>query len=410
MIPLVTFYSSLNLENTLASDIYLNKSIFSEIENIELFEPVSELTPDLKKEIALKGTSGIGILILTGGIESLAAELLEDTDAPVILLVNSKNNSLAAGLEIYGKYRDKNKINLISFEDYPNKVKNSFKLLNVFKKINSLRLLEIGKPSDWLLTSKDKHDFGKFKSELAYLDMEEINNFKSKIEPKELNDSVNTLNELFAGSRSQAEIEKSAKIYLSLRRMIEKEKANGISVKCFDLLNEEVTACLALSLLNDEGIVAGCEGDLQALITLVLVKELFGTTGWMANPSALNFEQNTFKLAHCTVPSNLLVEKGELDTHFESGKSLGVRGKMKKGKVTLIRIGGNFDKIQLAEGEVVENDHFVSDLCRTQVTIKLETDLGDWLNSALGNHQVMFYGHQAETVKEFARLTGLEIV
>lgn len=411
MIPLVTLYSSLNLENVSKSVFDFDNSIFAKIPNLEILKPSHKLSDNLKKILKENSKSGLGILILSGGVESIAADIISLTDGPILLLINSKNNSLAAGLEIYGKFRNECNIRLISYEDYPEKVKNNFNLMNVFNKINSLRLLEIGEPSPWLLTSKNKNSFTTFDSELRHIELSEIGKHRSNIDKAELEKTIELFNSNFKnGTDSINEIKKSAEIYLSLKSIIKKEKADGVSVRCFDLLDDEVTACLALSELNDEGIIAGCEGDLQALITLVLVKELFNTGGWMANPSGLNFDENTFKLAHCTVPNSMLQESGELDSHFESGKSLGIRGKLKKGSVTIVRIGGEFDKVQIAEGEIVENENFSPDLCRTQVTIRLKRDLSEWLDNALGNHQIMFYGHHADTVKEFAKLTGLEIV
>ena len=52
------------------------------------------------------------------------------------------------------------------------------------------------------------------------------------------------------------------------------------------------TGCLALALLNDEGIPAGCEGDLQSIFTLLIAKTLTGQAGFMANPAFINDDLN----------------------------------------------------------------------------------------------------------------------
>lgn len=48
---------------------------------------------------------------------------------------------------------------------------------------------------------------------------------------------------------------------------------------------------LAVSLLNDEGIPAGNEGDLQAVMTLLMVHELTGQPGFIANPAFIDTQK-----------------------------------------------------------------------------------------------------------------------
>ena len=76
---------------------------------------------------------------------------------------------------------------------------------------------------------------------------------------------------------------------------------------------------MALSLLNDDGIIAGCEGDLQSIFTLLAVKALTGKDGFMANPSMINSRTNELILAHCTVGLKQ-TERYIIRNHFETEK------------------------------------------------------------------------------------------
>ncbi len=89
-------------------------------------------------------------------------------------------------------------------------------------------------------------------------------------------------------------------------------------MKCFDLLEYQKTACLQLAKLD---IPAGCEGDLNAVFIMLLIRYIFGKPSWMANVCKLN----PLVLAHCTVPLEM-VEDYELTTHVESGIGIAVRG------------------------------------------------------------------------------------
>jgi L-fucose isomerase-like protein len=114
-------------------------------------------------------------------------------------------------------------------------------------------------------------------------------------------------------------IEGALKIYSGFKAIVNKYKLDGITVRCFDLLEiYKNTGCLGLSLLNNEGIVAGCEGDIPALISMVILHYLTDEPVFMANPASINIDKNEVILTHCTLPLNM-PDKFYLKTHFESG-------------------------------------------------------------------------------------------
>jgi len=49
-------------------------------------------------------------------------------------------------------------------------------------------------------------------------------------------------------------------------------------------------------------------------------------------------------------------------------------------------------------------------LCRTQAIIQINGDLNKWLDSSLGNHQIIVYGDITEKLKTFCRLTDIEVI
>ena len=153
-------------------------------------------------------------------------------------------------------------------------------------------------------------------------------------------------------------------------------------------------------LLNDEGVVAGCEGDVPAALAMLWVRCLLGKPSWMANPARLDAAAGTLTLAHCTVPRTIVTATRE-DTHFESGLGRALAGEVPPGPVTLLRLGGTgLDRLWLAEGEVVASGS-ESDLCRTQATVSLPPGVVEGLLSGpLGNHVVLVPGRHG------ARLRG----
>ena len=82
---------------------------------------------------------------------------------------------------------------------------------------------------------------------------------------------------------------KAMRLYQAVKIICEKKKLDAVTLSCFSLIEKlGTTGCLALALLNDEGIPAGCEGDLQSIFTLLIAKTLTGQAGFMANPAFIN--------------------------------------------------------------------------------------------------------------------------
>jgi L-fucose isomerase-like protein len=201
---------------------------------------------------------------------------------------------------------------------------------------------------------------------------------------------------------SHTDLEENIKVYIALKKAIEQHKLDAITVRCFDLvLDHKTTGCFALAQLNDEGIIAGCEGDLVSTIGMLWSHKLLGQIPWMANPVQLNEESNRLWLAHCTVPRSI-VKEYTLRSHFESGIGVGIQGTISNGPVTLLRIGGkNMDKIWIAEGEIIQSGN-AEDLCRTQVEVKLTTGtVKEILKAPLGNHLILVRGHHHKQLLEW---------
>jgi L-fucose isomerase-like protein len=95
-----------------------------------------------------------------------------------------------------------------------------------------------------------------------------------------------------------------------------------------------------------------------------------------------------------------MVERYELDTHFESGIGTGIRGFMKPGPVTIFKVSGDLSRRFIAEGELIENQS-KPDLCRTQQLIRLsdKSQTSYFLTNPIGNHHIILPGHLKELLE-----------
>ena len=157
---------------------------------------------------------------------------------------------------------------------------------------------------------------------------------------------------------------------------------------------------MALALLNDEGIIAGCEGDLQSLFTLMVVKALTGASGFMANPSMIKEAKNEIIFGHCTIGLHQ-TERFIIRNHFETQSGVAIQGLMPTGEVTIFRCGNeSLDEFYVSTCNLIENTNYIN-MCSTQVRVKLNTPVKYLLKNPLGNHHIIIQGNWENTIKEF---------
>ncbi len=358
------------------------------------------------------------VFVKTGGTENKfiqMAELFRKAGKPVTLLSCDCNNSLPASLEI------------LSWSNL-NGFKNSAIIhgpvetmkVELNKRINDIKLIEelkktkigvIGKPSDWLIASQVDYEKVKERWGVSIIDikieelLEDIRNISQESIDALLSEYSNP--SLFKGIKAE-DIEKALRIYLGLKKMISTHQLTAFTLRCFDLLEPLAsTGCLALALLNDEGIPAGCEGDIPSLFTMLINNLITGTASFMSNPSKIQDGIITF--AHCTVPLSI-VDSFTYQTHFETGIGVGIAGTFNEGWVTMSKIGGSaLDNYYVDEG-LSKQKPFMGNLCRTQITIKPNKDMGYFLNNPLGNHHIITRGKYMDRIKKVMDLFKISLV
>ena len=354
------------------------------------------------------------VMVATGGVENLFKTVWSTIDveamcAPskphaVTLIADGRNNSLAASLEILTWLETqgvKGRILHGTNEDI-------VKAIQPTTLLSGLRIGLFGKPSDWLIASDvdRKHLLDQYGVTTIDIDLQRLIDGIITVSQKE---AVKVAQDIV--KRSQDTIEPScsdmveaAKAYLVIRQICQEERLDAMTIRCFDIVKAcGTTSCLALALLNDEGIVAGCEGDMQTLMSMLLVKRACGAEAFMANPSQLT--DKTSMLAHCTIPlkmcDDLLVR-----SHFESGIGVAIQGTLPLTDYTIFKWGGpKLDRYFVTEAQAVEapySNHF----CRTQIT--LNVNLKPYLlQHSIGNHHVVVKGRHEEAIRKTMEKLGV---
>ena len=349
------------------------------------------------------GTHALDLIyVRTGGTEGifrrLLPELMAKTKRPFYLLTSGKSNSLAASMEILSFLRQNGLQGEIihgSAEYITRRIKLLEKVGEAMMRLNGCRLGIIGEPSDWLISSTVDKETVRNKTGIILEDipMKELLDIIEKTPLREAKDVSPT-------EAIKKSLPGAWQIYDALKVIVENHKLQGLTIRCFDLLTAvKNTGCMALAQLNAEGIVAGCEGDVPTMLSMMVAQAALGFSGFQANPSRINPETGELLFAHCTIPFNL-VERYELDTHFESGIGVGIRGYMKEGPVTIFKVSADLSRCFIAEG-MLERSLAEADLCRTQQVIRLNdpSNTSYFLTQPIGNHHVILPGQHGELLK-----------
>ncbi len=154
----------------------------------------------------------------------------------------------------------------------------------------------------------------------------------------------------------------------------------------------KTTACLTLSLLNDEGYQAYCESDFVVIPSGILAVNISNRPNFLNDPTYPH--DRLITLAHCTAPRRMdgkNLEDARILTHFESDYGASPKVEMKKGtKVTnIIPDFASAKWIGLA-GEVVDAPFLP--ICRSQIEMAYQVDDLKVAQNMPGFHWMTIYG------------------
>lgn len=366
------------------------------------------------------GSSALSLIyVRTGGTEGVFSQLLpqlqRQSSEPFYLLTSGKSNSLAASMEILSFLRQKGLKGEI-LHGSPEYIRHRIALIakvgEARRQLRGARLGIVGQPSDWLISSIVDGDRvrERFGIELVSVPMGDLLLEFHALKSVDVQDEVEKfaahvapLNAVDAPA-IQKSLGDATRLYIALKKIAETNDLQGLTIRCFDLLTAvHNTGCIALARLNSEGYVAGCEGDVPAMLSMMIAHSLLGVSGFQANPAHINPQTGEMLFAHCTIPFNM-THRYELDTHFESGIGVGVRGYVNAGPVTIFKASGLLDRYFAAEG-ILEACQAGGDLCRTQEVIRLATpaDTSYFLTNPIGNHHIILPGHVKELLGEMMK-------
>lgn len=366
---------------------------------------IDSLSKELNDEVVYASISEVAeeaipiYFIASGGAEIDFKKVYKNTSGKYILLTTPAYNSLASALEILGFLHEQGLEGEIvhgSIKSIAHRLKVLNSVARAKKKMKGLRLGCFGKPDGLIASEVDNLKLKEqFEMEIIHIDLEELIDEYNKGGYIENDYTKELKNKKF----DKNEVDKALNVYGAVNRLIEKYNFDAISVKCFELLGRiDTTGCLALAVLNAQEIPAACEGDQKSLVSMVISNLLTGNPGFMANPNFIDSDTNECVIAHCTLPLNM-PESYSLTTHFESGIGVAITSDISSQPMTIFKSdGGEKYFTHLCS---LENTMHKSNLCRSQMLIKIDDETFDYLmNRPISNHHVFVLGDWVDYFEE----------
>jgi hypothetical protein len=215
---------------------------------------------------------------------------------------------------------------------------------------------------------------------------------------------------------SERDIADSSRLYLALRRIMEEERANAVTINCLGLFSQKrlpAYPCLAFCKMNDLGMVGVCEGDMDSTLTQLMFTYAFGVPGYVSDP-VIDTSTNTVIHAHCVAATRMDGPGGErspyiIRSHMEDNKGASLQVKMRTGQVITMAKLIRQETMLISTGTITGNPE--SDRgCRTKIATRV-TDARKLLEGYEGGlHRVIFYGDRVRTIRDLGALMQFKVV
>jgi L-fucose isomerase-like protein len=243
--------------------------------------------------------------------------------------------------------------------------------------------------------------------------------FNQNIDYHKLPERKNQLKTLFDLSRlKENQVEKVAELIIKFETFIEKNDLTSIAIRCWPEFAAQfgISPCAAMSVLQSEGKILACEGDVLGSLSMLAHFAIGGETAYLADFSQIDFKKDFGLLWHCGVaPCNLWDGQciRALDSDFAGGKGVTADFVMKSGDVSLLRFDyapGEY-RIFVQKGKAIPME---KQLKGTYAKVKFKDNvrvvLDKIIENGIAHHISVVYGDFITPIEIFAKIMDWELI
>ena len=209
-----------------------------------------------------------------------------------------------------------------------------------------------------------------------------------------------------------------ARLVASTLLFLKEKNVDALAIRCWPefAATYGISPCAMMSILQGRGILLACEGDVEALISMICVKALGEATPFMADLSQVNFKEDYALLWHCGVAPCSLWDKKcirSLDTYSAGGKGVTAGFVLKEGDFSIFRIDTARGKTRLfyEEGTALPMEKLLTGtFAKVKFTHSVKDVLDKVVNNGIAHHVIMGYIRYKEVIKILAKLMNWDVI
>ena len=273
-----------------------------------------------------------------------------------------------------------------------------------------------------------------FGSHVKMLEMCELSRLSDSVTNEEIEEQIREIKDTFeicdpsidplTDFVKNADLAYSARQAVALKKLVSDNKLTALAYYYKSEPNnpyEQLAANLIIgnTLLTSSGIPLAGEADLKTAAAMLIMKNI-GGGGSFAEIHPFDVCDDVVLIGH-DGPHNIAIAEGRprlrklKKYHGKSGSGIGVEFSLKAGPVTLLSINvdrnGKFRMIA-AEGTSIAGDIPQTGNTNTRVSFgcPICEFLSRWCEAGPTHHLALGVGHHMETLRKFARISGIELI
>ena len=226
------------------------------------------------------------------------------------------------------------------------------------------------------------------------------------------------LTDTFVSDSVTAEqVDKVATLCAKLKKFYEHYKLDALAIRCWPEFahNYGISPCASMSLLQSEGLILACEGDIDGALSMLAHKAMGAETPFLFDFSQVDFEKDFALFWHCGVaPANLWDGRSirSLDTYFAGGKGVTADFVLRDGSLSVLRldsVGGAY-RVFLEKAKTVPMEKLLKGTYMKAVFDKPVKDvLSVILDNGIAHHSSVVYGSYVRPMKIVAKIKGWKV-
>lgn len=217
---------------------------------------------------------------------------------------------------------------------------------------------------------------------------------------------------------SEAQLDKVSALAVKLDRVMADKGLSAMAIRCWPEFAARygVSPCAAMSLLQSEGRILACEGDLEGALSMLAHKALGAETPFLFDFSQVDLKEDFALFWHCGVaPCNLWDGRcvRSLDTYFAGGKGVTADFVLKDGPLSIARLDSVDGKYRLflQNAKAVPMDKLLKG---TYMKARFDRPVADVLDlvvrNGIAHHASVVYGDFLRPLRLAAKAAGWEVI